>query len=142
MTVTDLIEPLRLLIGDLSRWIYKERLGYGDGARTQFAVKLPPIAEGSLSLFIDDVIQDSSSYQVDCDSGIVELIDPPSNGSEVSASYRGLAFYSGDLEGYIRQAVEQIVMIYPTKSFSVDSSGNIDPEPTSSEKSLLSLIHI
>jgi len=135
MTVTELASSLRTLIGDLSVWIYKEKLGYGDGSKVDFYVKLPPVSLGSLSVYVDDIL--TTEYEVDLDYGSITFKAAPSNGALITASYRGLAFHTTDLEEVIREAVEDLYLVYPNQSFTVDDNDNIDPTPNSRQKRLI-----
>ncbi len=133
-TLTDLRTSLNRRLSGLSKYISNEILGTGDGSKTVFYVKMPPLTSTGLTVYIDGTA--NTDYTLDGDYGRITFDSAVANGSVASASYKGLTFHSNDLDDIITEAVEDLYKNYNERSFTISGS-NVSPEPNTIEKRLI-----
>jgi len=65
----------------------KENVGTGDGATKVFSVDETPVMYGTVSVYVNDVLQGAATYTLDYEAGTVTFDTAPGNGLSVAVSY-------------------------------------------------------
>ena len=88
MITSGFISKLRRKYNDLPE--SHQDIRDGDGSSTVYKLMHAPIKEGSFKLYINNVLQDTSGYTIDQDTGDLELGAATSN--EIKSQYKAVKF--------------------------------------------------
>jgi hypothetical protein len=99
------IEQLRLKILDKPQVILGEKVGVGDGSTTAYKVRLVPLIDGTVSIYVaGDELTEDEDYTLDYATGVIEFTTAPDDGDSIAADYSFAAFSDDNLQGFLDEA--------------------------------------
>lgn len=104
------IEQLRLKILDKPQVVIGEKVGVGDGSKAKFKLKLVPIMDESVTLYIDGEVLEEENYELDYETGVITFDSAPEEGEAVVADYGFTAFSDSDLQEFLDESGGNLAM--------------------------------